>query len=787
MEHGGDDLLAWQCSVDSRQAIDPGAGVKIAHQIFRALAFMHSANIIHRDLKPANIAVSLEHVVKILDFGLARNVTTHNAGSLTGYLCTRYYRAPELMFRGTNYTSAVDIWSVGCILAELVTTNQDEARILFHGDNELQHMRQISAVIGKPSPEYIATIESDSARGFVDTFILESARRKLADLPYFEGVDAVAIDLLEQIFVYEPENRISATEALQHPFFRGRHDRKDVPEAEISDGARGVGGAATAAAADDITAAAAADDITTAADADDITAAGPIARGFVEGEDAAAAAADLAAAAGRGRRLACIPADAILHHKQFGADFEEVDTDVAGWLSKCKQEVEEFNRSHTALPSSPTFDPTSNPIDVAETFRACRQAARSSPEVQVKFVHQDDPENEFSVNFTGGMDFNQCKAALLGGAHVDAPVDMVAVYSRQTRVTCDYTSLAKHAAVGSAALMLVTNLEPSQRAEEMNDTIQHHWWLQTLQVLLARGDKSVRFYSSGAGDMQYRRILFEDADIMDAIMENPFSYERAASLLDECGWQLKEAHGCWELIGRPELLKRKCTAELAQLRHQETGRLVYMPADAIFRKNGRVHFNGAETTMIGAELCETWKITRYLMSGTFGHGFEATDTETGEQRVFVKIFRCNADRDPRKSREWTEPRETATRKEIAALMHPAFQRATDHASVTSNTVCFGPVVVPDTGAKGEMFFMVTADFCECGELFDVVCPRTAPYLRPFREAGARRLFRQLAQGIAHMHANGCYHRDLKMENLVLTSDPANDYGLWICQIHRPDC
>ena len=120
MEHGGDDLLTWQL----RCNIDAEVGALVAYQVLRAALFMHSADIVHRDLKPANIAVSRDYDVKILDFGLARKCTAHD-GRLTGYVVTRYYRAPELMFRGTNYTSAVDIWSVGCILAELLTNKGD--------------------------------------------------------------------------------------------------------------------------------------------------------------------------------------------------------------------------------------------------------------------------------------------------------------------------------------------------------------------------------------------------------------------------------------------------------------------------------------------------------------------------------------------------------------------------------------------------------------------------------------------------------------------------------------
>lgn len=89
----------------------------LVYQILRALKYIHSAGIIHRDLKPSNIAVNEDCELKILDFGLAR----HTDQEMTGYVATRWYRAPEIMLNWMHYTQTVDIWSVGCIMAELIT------------------------------------------------------------------------------------------------------------------------------------------------------------------------------------------------------------------------------------------------------------------------------------------------------------------------------------------------------------------------------------------------------------------------------------------------------------------------------------------------------------------------------------------------------------------------------------------------------------------------------------------------------------------------------------------
>lgn len=99
-----------------------------------------------------------------------------------------------------------------------------------------------------------------------------------------------------------------------------------------------------------------------------------------------------------------------------------------------------------------------------------------------------------------------------------------------------------------------------------------------------------------------------------------------------------------------------------------------------------------------------------------------------------------------------------------------FHRATNHPGVVSNMLCYGHVKVPQTGMEGDMFFIMTPDLCDGGELFNYLCPPTPPYVRSFSVGTARRLFRMIAEGVAHMHKVGCYHRDLKLENLVITGD-----------------
>uniref|UniRef100_A0A8C7VTK5 mitogen-activated protein kinase n=1 Tax=Oncorhynchus mykiss TaxID=8022 RepID=A0A8C7VTK5_ONCMY len=125
----------------------------LIYQILRGLKYIHSADIIHRDLKPSNLAVNEDCELKILDFGLAR----HTDDEMTGYVATRWYRAPEIMLNWMHYNMTVDIWSVGCIMAELLT-----GRTLFPGTDHIDQLKLIMLLVGMPEPELLMKISSES-------------------------------------------------------------------------------------------------------------------------------------------------------------------------------------------------------------------------------------------------------------------------------------------------------------------------------------------------------------------------------------------------------------------------------------------------------------------------------------------------------------------------------------------------------------------------------------------------------------------------------------------------
>uniref|UniRef100_A0A098LYS8 mitogen-activated protein kinase n=1 Tax=Hypsiglena sp. JMG-2014 TaxID=1550645 RepID=A0A098LYS8_9SAUR len=195
----------------------------LIYQILRGLKYIHSADIIHRDLKPSNLAVNEDCELKILDFGLAR----HTDDEMTGYVATRWYRAPEIMLNWMHYNQTVDIWSVGCIMAELLT-----GRTLFPGTDHIDQLKLILRLVGTPGPELLKKISSESARNYIQSL---SYMPKMNFENVFIGANPLAVDLLEKMLVLDTDKRITAAEALAHGYFSQYHDPDDEPVADPYD------------------------------------------------------------------------------------------------------------------------------------------------------------------------------------------------------------------------------------------------------------------------------------------------------------------------------------------------------------------------------------------------------------------------------------------------------------------------------------------------------------------------------------------------------------------------
>lgn len=186
-------------------------------QVFTGLAEIHAKGIVHRDLKPENVLMDRSKVVKICDFGSSKFID--KGGRNTPYIVSRFYRAPELFMCYTNYNGAIDVWAAGCMLAEMFTGSP-----IFQGDTEGEQLFAIMRLWGSLSEE--------QSRFFVQKVPFFSSF--IARFPkYQKDKEAIArmfghvrnrrslFLLLDSIFEYNPNKRLTAEEVLRHPFFDG--------------------------------------------------------------------------------------------------------------------------------------------------------------------------------------------------------------------------------------------------------------------------------------------------------------------------------------------------------------------------------------------------------------------------------------------------------------------------------------------------------------------------------------------------------------------------------------
>ncbi|KAJ3074540.1 Mitogen-activated protein kinase [Podochytrium sp. JEL0797] len=192
------------------------------YQLLRGLKWMHSADVVHRDLKPGNLLVNSDCELKICDFGLARSV-----GSATGqfvnteYVATRYYRAPEVVLSPKHYSKSLDIWSVGCILGELML-----GKILFKGSDYIDQLQKVFEVIGTPPDSALTPLCSSRVLRHLRSWP-HHAKMDLKRL--FPKSDPQALSLFSRLLEFSPDTRITAEQALKHPYLSAFHQPDDEP------------------------------------------------------------------------------------------------------------------------------------------------------------------------------------------------------------------------------------------------------------------------------------------------------------------------------------------------------------------------------------------------------------------------------------------------------------------------------------------------------------------------------------------------------------------------------
>lgn len=178
------------------------------YQLLRSLAYIHSVGICHRDIKPQNLLLNpATGVLKLCDFGSAKILVAGEPN--VSYICSRYYRAPELIFGATNYTTNIDIWSTGCVMAELML-----GQPLFPGESGIDQLVEIIKVLGTPTREQIKTMNPN---------YMEHKFPQIKPHPFTKvfrpRTPADAISLISSLLEYTPTARLTAIEALCHEFF----------------------------------------------------------------------------------------------------------------------------------------------------------------------------------------------------------------------------------------------------------------------------------------------------------------------------------------------------------------------------------------------------------------------------------------------------------------------------------------------------------------------------------------------------------------------------------------
>jgi len=227
------------------------------YQMLRGLYAMHSGHVVHRDLKPSNLLVNRDCELRICDFGLARGLEPEgDVGQLTEYVVTRWYRAPELLVGNDTYGPAIDMWSVGCILAEMLLKT-----VLFPGRDILSQLNVVVNNLGDIPDDDLAFITNAKAATYIRALTHRLRRRAEAaakapaseaqagtaapvtEAPEpptvtppglasrFAAAPPHALDLLSRLLSFEPSKRITAHEALRHPYLAALHELNEEPTA----------------------------------------------------------------------------------------------------------------------------------------------------------------------------------------------------------------------------------------------------------------------------------------------------------------------------------------------------------------------------------------------------------------------------------------------------------------------------------------------------------------------------------------------------------------------------
>ena len=199
----------------------------IFFQIVKAIYYIHSGGLIHRDIKPSNILVNENCEAKLCDFGLVRSVddeTEEQEDVLTEYIATRWFRAPEILLGSRTYSKAIDIWSLGCLLGEMI-----KGKPLFPGNSTKNQIEKVLMWTGPPTKHDLEGLNTKFGK---EMFEMLLKVKKINASEWFPNISPDCLNLISRMLEFNPEKRLKIEEVIQHPYLKDFFDQSVIEDSD---------------------------------------------------------------------------------------------------------------------------------------------------------------------------------------------------------------------------------------------------------------------------------------------------------------------------------------------------------------------------------------------------------------------------------------------------------------------------------------------------------------------------------------------------------------------------